>query len=275
MIFNFIENLKKTKPLESFVTAKEIHDEIYFSGDDLVRVLNEQIASYVETEIDSVRAERAKTLKDCGFTHHPDFINFEKVKKGIDKERQLIQDKKKDLILIDEFNSMYPDCKIVHIDDLQKICRKYGLQLAPAAYYTGELPDENLKEISKFFEKEPNQFNYQAFQLAYVSSYGSREPNEISWKDWEEAKAKYESETKRPLEGNSFQQYFNSFTSVHSIEKKQLEICCLSKDLAPNWKHLEQLKELVKKDPIVFVRHGKFAIIISTWGAEAEDVKQL
>lgn len=285
-MFNFLENFSQHKSLQTLefsarasksatiITAKEIHNEIYLSGDDLVKVLNEQIADYVEIEIDPVRAERAKMLKDCGFENHPDLINFEKVKEGIDKERQLIKEKKEDLILIDEFNSMYPDCKIVHADDLQKICKKYGLQLAPVTYYTGELPDKNLKEISKFFNREPNQFSHQAFVSSYTSMRQSN-PTEISWKSWQAVKKQYESETKRSLIGTRFHRNFNSIISMHSIEKKPLEICCLSKDLAPNWQYLKQLKELIKEDPIVFVRHNKFAIIISAWGAEAKDVELL
>lgn len=234
--------------LQKQVTAKQVHDEIYLSGDELVQVLVKQLADYVETPINSRFEERGRMLRNCGFDHHPDLLKFKENQKKIDEEQRLIREKKEALITIEKFYQLYPDYKIVHFDDLEKICRNYGLQIAPAAYYIGDLPDKNLKEISNFFAVPENEFSH-------VITYRNSD-YEVPWSNYQRAK-RFERD---PL---------------YWVHKRSLQVCCLAKDLKKDWKHLDQLKEQLKDDPIVFVRYNQFAIILSAWGAEAEDVKQL
>lgn len=261
------------------VTAKQIHEEIYLSGDELLSRLNKQISEYVEVEADQTLSsiDRINMLEKLGFSNHPDMLNFKKHQNTLYEERQLIQEKKNKLMLIEEFNLLYPACKIVHFSDLQSICKKYGLQQAPAKYYQGTLPDKNLKEIHDFFENKPTKFSHIAIR---ETSRGYRDTSPISFAAWE-AKKEYakavigDYRKQIYLSDNTITQYSNNLTEEYSLEKRDLQICCLKKDLISSWKEQERLIELLKDDPIVFVRYGDFAIIISAWGAEAEDVAQL
>lgn len=259
------------------VTAKQIHEEIYLLGDELVNRLNTQILEYFEKESDLFNTNRIKILMDLGFSNHPEVLNSQEEEKKLNQERWLIQKKKNTLVLIEEFNLLYPTCKIVHFSDLQSICKKYGLQQAPVEYYQGTLPDKNLKEIHAFFDRKHTKFSHTAFETT-----SGREINkiEIPFEQWENKK-KYANAVMNDPQQHiricdlSIKEYFLGTYVEYNLERKNLEICCLQKDLINSWQQMEKLKELIKEDPIVFVKYKEFAIIISAWGAEAEDVAQL
>jgi hypothetical protein len=296
-MFNFLGNFSLYESLQTFeensrasksiatITAKQVHDEIYMSGDELLRILKEQTSRQIVENKDLELQKRYNLLKSCGFMNHKDVISYEAEQKRLNKEKDAIGEKKEDLILIEEFYSTYPNYKIVHYDDLQKICRKYGLQDAPAKYYQGELPDKNLNEIHNFFMLEANKFSHIAMTSRVSGTLQIRENgSEISIEEWGRLKSIALDSVRdhnMRIYMNAEETYINDYRdyddrdSRYALFRRELRICCLSKDLVKGWEHQEKLKELLVEDPIVYVRHGKFAIIVSAWGAESEDVRLL
>lgn len=55
---------------------------------------------------------------------------------------------------INELKIKYPLCKLIRTDDLNVVCRDYELYVGETRNFIGEIPQENLSEISRFKLKD-------------------------------------------------------------------------------------------------------------------------
>ena len=121
----------------------EIHNKFNTASDKLLKKAEDILAKQVEEN-----GEKIDRLKSFGFTKTKDNTAKEDDKKQKDYQQKLIE-------AINFFRIKYPNYKFIPEKQAQKICKKYGLVLGGVDQYKGFVPDKNLHEIERFFEKHP------------------------------------------------------------------------------------------------------------------------
>lgn len=52
-----------------------------------------------------------------------------------------------------EFTKAFPFHKIIHLNKILLLCKKYGLLLADAKSFSGDIPQKNIKELQEFVDR--------------------------------------------------------------------------------------------------------------------------
>jgi hypothetical protein len=108
------------------VTAKQIHDEFDAASETLYLDAVRNRATRFD------RIKKSDRLKKLGFIRSSEIIESEPA-----KEHELPI----------YYRETYPFLKFITSGQLENICEKYGLIYAEAKYYTGDIPEKNLREI--------------------------------------------------------------------------------------------------------------------------------
>jgi hypothetical protein len=106
------------------VTAKQIHEEFDMASEVLY------LAAKRNYVTDFYRTEKSDRLKKLGF------IRSSEITEAVKKDKLPVY-----------YRVKYPFLKFITEKQLEDICGKYGLIYAEVKYYTGDIPEKNLKEI--------------------------------------------------------------------------------------------------------------------------------
>lgn len=131
---------------EPVVTVEQIHTE-FDSGEQ--RILDEcdRILAELKIPTESQLERKAKLAQELGF-HNSQVVSEAKVfadnRKQIEKTLFVTNEQAS---LIRYYKEQYPFEKFITIDELKRICEKYGLIHAPVVNYIKDIPEKNLLEI--------------------------------------------------------------------------------------------------------------------------------
>ena len=268
--------------------VEEIHAEFDSVEDRLLQqallILNElKITPEMEVET------KAKRLSILGFTNTPSVKQADEIIREKEKVSQQIVKTKSDAELIQHYKFNYPTLRFLTEDELDKICKKYGLIYAPVKNFIKDVPDKNIREIETApllkveDREEPN------YITVKINEFWDNVPNEIKEALKNEIKytgfvtskhAPAESDL-RAIVAKTIQSSYTGFiyrkATVKKVDRSSLFICAPPtyfdlKDLSKEGElGYYQVQEYEISDPIVF-RYCKGGIqVISKWGLEASD----
>jgi len=118
------------------VTVEQIHEEFDSAEERILTQCDLIINCVVKHKVEN----KAKLLKNLGF------INSETVSEGT-KIGKVVSVSKTQAETIRELKSRYFLDKFITIDELERICTKYGLIHAPVTNYIKDVPEKNVLEM--------------------------------------------------------------------------------------------------------------------------------
>ncbi len=126
-------------PRNSQALIQEIHDSFDNAQDELL-CNAEKILKELNIETESGILKKAELLKEVGFICNPAVEKAEKIQRKETETQEAAA-------LIRYYKQEYPFQKVLTIEQLNNICKKYNLIYAPVAHYKEEVPEKNLLEI--------------------------------------------------------------------------------------------------------------------------------
>jgi len=163
-------------------TVEDIHREVDEAEDKIIKQLNSELKEInVLTEPQLER--KANLLKELGFTSSETFKDYSLLKKKEEKTLKENSEKQAKIYDILALKRKYPFNKFIPEEELERICKKYGLIFAPVSHYIKDVPEKNLLEIKN---REP---------LKQVDKKSDK--FKITILDWEENQLKYYSKEDR------------------------------------------------------------------------------
>lgn len=233
--------------VEQMLIIQQIHKDFYnqqaIVKDEFPILAEKCLKEYHESQ---TMTKKYETLKSLGFTNSKSFKDLEasqKLGNQLWSQYKLLE---QDIQARKYFNEKYPNNKFITKNQVGKLCAKYGFVCGPTTAFIGEIPENNLLEMTSLKLEDEDII----VQSSSGSVYGSL-------------------------------RYFKGRTYGFSGEVAKLEIVALLKDF--DTRNLEQnqyfLTEVVKPqvndDPIVLqpvhFANSKYYLILTAWGPEAED----
>lgn len=139
-------NTNRTAELERKWIEK-IHNEFDTAPDRLLEEAKALIEKENNVQIDKRIFDRGETLNKLGFVKVADAVTSDAEKKRIAQLDAIKKAKREEAEIILYYKASYPFLKFLTIDELNRICKKYGLIYTYVSKYIGTVPDKNLKEI--------------------------------------------------------------------------------------------------------------------------------
>lgn len=252
--------LELTKIKTTSDLIKEIHNEFNTEVDNLLREVGILVPL---PELNKAILSKAERLKQLGFKNT---IIVEEANKQLKEEAEIL---KKNLVkqklkeAIEYFSVKYPFKKFITEDSVKRICAKYNLIYGEVFYYTGDIPEKNLKELEEFKLDETDEVwceNYGRGTTFLISKNAVPKINEYGYS----------------TEGDSSMHTW--VNSRPTYIKASLEIVAPVKDFNTDKMEIKNFK-LDKKieipDPIVLqpvmYNNNKYYLILTAWGDEASD----
>ena len=116
----------------------EIHNEFNTAAD---RILEE--ANQILKENEQKDFQKIDRLKALGFTKANQVVDLEPIREKMNLSKEQIE-------LINYYKVEYPFNKFITSEQVEQICKKYGLVYGDVSLYKGFVPEKNLKEIESF-----------------------------------------------------------------------------------------------------------------------------
>jgi len=232
----------KTKEYPKIV--QEIHREFDIAGDKLI-----EEANIILGNTPKINESKVDLLKSLGFTQTKELVKAEEVKRQVEFTQQQLE-------AVNYYRREYPFNKFITEEQVQTICKKYGLVCGDVSKYQGFVPEKNLKEIANFKLKEKDARYYRT----HHGIYGSHTYN-ITYEKYLE-------------HSNSIPQgmYIPRHEESYHNSIGQYKICAPLKDMDTRGMNITDGYKLEHvPDPIVLqsVQHGY--LIISKWADETFD----
>jgi len=238
--------LKKTKAQIANIVNQEalveaVHEEFDGAAD---RMLEE--AKILIKKADGI-SNRAEDLRSIGFTSQPEVVNAVKMRK--DKENSEFM-----LKLVLEYIEKFPDHKFISRNEINNICKKYGLVFGDVDRFIGDIPTKNLQEIKNFIDNVKIPESHKK----YIELFSPFKSNEI----FDEY-----------MRSEEYRESIKRFVFTGIFEDKTLKIAAPKDQMKVNFG--ERIDEngmivRIKTDPVVFYPVKGGYLIISKWGKEAD-----
>jgi len=247
--------------------VQEIHNMFYSAADKLV----EEAEDY-KKRVDTRDIKKGLSLDALGFKQAQQVGEAVEVVKKLSLTSEQVDFLKK-------YKVKYPLQKFITEEQIEVICKKYGLVLGDVGRYTGFVPDKNREEIIAFkgLRKEDK------FECEIVNRYNQV----IGYVRYEDILNDYLKKSTKMGESN-FVEFSNgdvnvkggaekwgNFSKVRTCENNRLMICAPVKDMDMDGMTIKEgykvieIPELI--DPVVLQRLPGGYIILSAWGTEASD----
>tara|TARA_R110000868_G_scaffold76573_6_gene220163 strand:- start:1701 stop:2657 length:957 start_codon:yes stop_codon:yes gene_type:complete len=127
-------------------TVEEIHEEFDSAQDRLLREC-EDILNNLEIPTEGEVERKASDLEALGFVNSETVENYKIFKQSVAKVQNKIAFTENQASEIKELAFKYPFEKFITLDELNRICDKYGLIHAPVANYIKDVPEKNVLEM--------------------------------------------------------------------------------------------------------------------------------
>lgn len=271
-----VETLVADKKSKYPSVVDEIHNEFFTAGDKILEEANEVLVKCKLKDVD-----KGKRLASVGFINVPQAVEAVKVEQTMITSKEMAE-------LVQYYAIHYPNNKFITEDQVNEICKKYGLVSGSIGLYKGFVPEIKLELIEKFRLKPNDEIT--AFFHVNSSHHDTLPKYFITDKDLTDAGKRYlidngsksnyitgsdGSQINNPVHfTESCYNVFKGITFVQCVraENKGLEICAPIKDMKINGMDLKGYN-LVKHipDPIVTQKVHGGRLIICAWGDEASD----
>lgn len=241
----------------------EIHASFDSAQDDLLRQAEKILSENVIPESQRAKAE---ALRRLGFSATVDVQKLNEIDRATDKSRRLARD-------IVYYKQKYPFLKFLTIQELDKICTKYGLLHAQVYYYNGDVPDKNLKEIEDAQRLEGSDYPNAGRPARFVNQKtGEVRKFNYEWEIYVDQPKIVDAVDSKEDWQYSKDQDKDNYNYPFPVTTQPLSIAAPKAMF--NIQGLTQVGNqltLVNKDPIVF-RYVRGGIqVLSKWGLEASD----
>lgn len=266
---------KKSKVQETTINSYpvevlEIHNEFNTAADRLLEEANQILKEGEKKDF-----EKVDRLKSLGFVKANQVAELEPI-------RQKIKLTKEQVELINYYKVQYPFNKFITTEQVEQICKKYGLVYGDVSLYKGFVPEKNLKEIESFELKKKD--------IPYLTVYDQQNNmiGAISKKDCDDALISflerspnnfiYITESNGQPVNYSFPvPYYEKYKHLSFVkgikEKPSLKICAPLKDMDTTGMNLTNGFKLEKEipDPVVLQPVNQGFLIVTMWADEQFD----
>jgi len=251
---------------------EEIHAEIDTAQD---RLLNDALLCIESLKGIEKKFDMVKRLKQLGFNQTEIVVESDE---ALRKRDEALNKSK----LICYYIQTYPFLKFLTVDELERICDKYGLVYAPVGKYLKNVPEKNLEDIERSQPLKESDTPHIVY--TYEISYFQYVPQGVR-----EFFKTFESDTlidsdsglraKCPIKYEGDYLYLSGGFKANKLDRNGLFIAAPKphfdlvglKTEKRGFFNFEIVKAPEPKDPIVF-RYVKGGIqVLTKWGAEAED----
>lgn len=222
------------------ITSSEIHADIEKHADELVTDAKKILDEAKEKDIDN--AVRVRSLG---------FFNVESITElaQLDKEKQ---EAKKTIDLYNDYENSYPNNIFLTEIAIKRICKKYGLYFANARYFTGTIPQKNIKEIAEF---KPNDKDL----YYYIHSDDRDEYGRYIFSGFYNYDEMIE---------------YKKSTDYNIFKEEECYVIAPIEQFNTENKTIENDYKIIDNDPIVLFQINGGYLVISKWGNE-ESIKEL
>lgn len=248
----------------------EIHNEFNTAAD---RILEE--ANQILKESEQKDFQKVDRLKALGFVKCNQVAELDPLKEKINLSKEQIE-------LVNYYKVQYPFNKFITTEQVEQICKKYGLLYGDVSLYKGFVPEKNLKEIESFKLKKED--------TPYLTVY-DRQGNMIGAipkKDCDDVLIAFLERSSddfiyiTELNGQRLNYNFHvphyekykhlSFVRANK-EKPSLKICAPLKDMDTTGMNLIDGFKLEKEipDPVVLQPVNQGFLIVTMWADEQFD----
>lgn len=259
---SLFKKAEKEEPVYAEAIEK-VHDEFNTAGEKLyqeaLRIIN-------STKI--LNEEKTKRLIALGFKATKEVTEAEAVLKQKKLNEEMVE-------TINYYRTKYPLNKFITKEQVEQICKKYGLIYSEVSNYTGFVPEKNLKRIEGFKvndEDRPMTRIYGGFFSSpeemskdEIRQYHEREKREAEQRDAALKDGTYAAMVQYQLQLSSVYRYFKS---------DALLIAAPAKDFKTTDRHEVKNFRLSLKpipDPVVLAPVIGGYLIVTAWGDEASD----
>jgi hypothetical protein len=254
-MFNLFSKVKSSIK-SSFIDTNEVVTKIHNEFDTSTeRILNE--AKSILSKQDNL--DKGEQLKSLGFTSSKTAVEATEIKQTKEQQKKIAE-------RIEYFKQWYPNYKFITESEVEKICKKYGLLCGEVAYYTGDVPDKNLKEIASFKFRNEDCIKY---RCRYFKNGGNRQVQYFIESTEKEGRYGYITRSRWGQELNGV----DDVTQDFHYEKPHFKICATIKDFDMNQMSVTEGYKLEQNlpDPVVLQPVEGGYLVISKWGLEGED----
>lgn len=173
---NFTE--QKTAPQ---VTVEQIHAE-FDSGEERILAECNEILKTLNLIPESHIERKGKMLAELGFSNSEparQFAELDAKNKEIEKRKMIAQSQAESILY---FKNKYPYSKFITVNELNRICDKYGLIHAPVGNYIKDVPEKNVLEMSNRVKLDSADIAEDEYRLVGLKSdyllnlFGKTEP---------------------------------------------------------------------------------------------------
>lgn len=240
-MFNLFGKIKKVQ--NSFKSPNVIVEEIHGEFDSA----SERLLQEAKRIIGKSNIDKGERLKKLGFSY------------AAPVQDSALAVKKKELAdKIEYYKTYYPNNKFITEEEVERICKKYGLLFGESRSYIGDIPEKNLIEIESFVLREED-MQTMTNLMDYFSS----------------RKGMLMRQSAISLLGQGFTNDYPSYGSAPKdiVERKvkpDFKICAPEKDFDTRYMTVRDGFKL-EYDPIVLQPVDKGYLIVSKWGLEGED----
>jgi len=255
----FVTPTVETQPKTEVQIIEEIHHSIDIAQD----LLLQQAYNVLEqNKIPESERQKAETLRRLGFrsTQEVEKLNDHDRKTSISKE--LSEN-------IVHYKQRYPFLKFLTIEELDRICTKYGLLRSAVYNYIGTVPDKNLQEIVNAQPLDPSDYQDCGSPAWFRNQKtGAEKAFHYLWEIYE-GKPEIIDAVENPSDWIMVKEQSGSWS--RPARQTDLQIAAPEAMFRKSANLVREGNALVQKDPIVFrfVRGG--VQVLTKWGLEASD----
>lgn len=245
--------------------VKEIHGKILTAGEHCVAYANE----ILQGSSDAILEEK-KRIAGLNFDNAPEVIEARKFVKehGEALERARVAK---------YFQDMYPNCKYIFREDMEKICKEYGLILGPDKFYQGEngmgIPERSLKQIIAFKLREQDELfwkgTWRGIEDAKVSGTSRTQKGVYDWTEITREEYNKGSDNGANLVKDNKRTHYQSNRNYFTIAAPQRMFNMEGKVVeGTEMKEVVERVEIINLDPACLkaVKYG--FLVIAVWGEE-------
>lgn len=286
------------KKVDEKALIEEIHNEFDTAPQRLLEEAMSIIATNsVKVTLESEIEEKATRLEKVGFVKNGLVAKKKEIVERNKLKQAQVEITMAQANVINHYSVNYPFLKFLTIDELDRICDKYGLVYAPVGNYKMPVPDKNLSEIENAQPLNYNDKEKPKITLRIPSSqqWGWSMPSDLCKildkgfvvDSWDTLPTRvYDSEAIKLA--REFGGYTGTYSGFVTKAYGKAECSSFNRDglfIAAPKKHFDLkglkfdknkgyftfTKTVVQSDPIVF-RYVKGGIqVLTKWGLEAND----
>ena len=239
-MFNLFSKAKSIK--NSFKSPSDIVEKIHGEFDSA----SERLLNEAKSIIRGSNIDKGERLKNLGFTYAAPVKNSELAA----KQKELANK-------IEYYQTYYPNNRFITEQEVERICKKYGLLFGESGYYTGDIPEKNIKEIESFLLRDED-MSTRTNMDDYMQMRGSMLMMQVR------------TSMSRPSYRSDFEYPSPPTEIVETKFKAPFKICAPEKDFDTRYMSVKDGFKL-KYDPIVLQPVKEGYLIVSKWGIEASD----